>query len=277
MSDYCGFPGFVILPVSMHLTAFLVFYLVIKAFRVKNLFSQPFRASPSTVFYFRGHCEGTKQKIGPLHESIQSLHFSTWPEYEATFSQIKGSSHENNLLCDRKYKHEIEENRKILAPIIDTIITLGRLGLPSYGHCDDSKYDPKVGEHSNGEVGNFVEFLQFRVRGGDKVFQQHLKNCSRNASYISKTTQNDLISCCGQFITELAVKKIKEDQFFSVLADEASNCSDQKHLSLVIRYVDSDCIIREEILGFLHCGLGMPGKAIAETVLSGSINLCLDI
>ena len=59
-----------------------------------------------------------------------------------------------------------------------------------------------------------VEFLQFRVRGGDKVLEQHLKSCSKNASYFSKTSQNDLISCCGQFITELIVRKIKENHFF---------------------------------------------------------------
>ena len=103
---------------------------------------------------------------------------------------------------------------EVLAPIIDTIITLGRLGLPSCGHRDDSKYRPKVGEYSTGRVSNFVEFLQFRVRGGDKVLEQHLKNCSKNASYISKTSQNDLISCCGQFTTESVVQKTKENHFF---------------------------------------------------------------
>ena len=111
---------------------------------------------------------------------------------------------------------------------------MGRLGLPFRGHRDDSKYHPKVGEYSTGGVGNFVEFLQFRVRGGDKVLEQHLKTCSKNASYISKTSQNDLISCCGQFITELVVRKIKESQFFSILEDEASDCSNQEQLSLVI-------------------------------------------
>ena len=48
-------------------------------------------------------------------------------------------------------------------------------------------------------------------------------------------------------------------------------------LSLVIRYVDSDCIIREEFFGFLHCDLGLSGKALAETVLGGLSNLGLDI
>ena len=78
-----------------------------------------------------------------------------------------------------------------------------------------------------------------------------------------------MISCCGKFITELVVRKIKENQFFSILADEASDCSNQEQLSLVIRYVDGDCVIREEFLGFLYCGLGLSGKALAETVLDG--------
>ena len=86
------------------------------------------------------------------------------------------------------------------------------------------------------------------------MLEQHLKTCSKNASYISKTSQNDLISCCGQFITKLVVRKIKENQFFfSILADEASDCSNQEQLSLVIRYVDSDCVIREEFLGISYC------------------------
>ena len=51
----------------------------------------------------------------------------------------------------------------------------------------------------------------------------------------------------------------------------------QEQLSLVIRYVDSDCVIREEFLGFLHCDLGLSGKALAETVSGRLINLDLDI
>ena len=111
--------------------------------QVKNLFWQAFRAWPSAVSYFIAHCEGKKKKVDPSHESAQNLHLSAWPKLEAIFSQIKGSSNEINLLCEIKYKHE--ENHKVLAPIIDTILTFGRLDLPFCGHHDDSKYYPKVG------------------------------------------------------------------------------------------------------------------------------------
>ena len=177
----------------------------IKASRVKNLFSQLFRAWPSVVSYFRAHRERKKKKVDSSHQSVQNLHFSRWPKLEAIFSQIKGSSHEINLLCDRKYKHEVEENRKVLAPIIDTIVSLGRLGLAFRGHRDDSKYNPKIGVYSTGGVVNFVEFLQLRIRDGDEVLEQHLNTCRKNASF-SKTSQNDLIRCCRQSF----VKKIKD-------------------------------------------------------------------
>ena len=59
-----------------------------KASWVKNPFSQPFRAWPSAVPYFRAHFEGKKKKIDTSLESVQSVHFSTWSKLEAIFSQV---------------------------------------------------------------------------------------------------------------------------------------------------------------------------------------------
>ena len=85
---------------------------------------------------------------------------------------------------------EISENRKILRWITDTIIFLGRLGLALKRHRDDSQYHPDVGEYSTGNVGNFIELLNYRVRGGYKDLEKQLESYVKNASYISKTTQN---------------------------------------------------------------------------------------
>ena len=117
----------------------------------------------------------------------------------------------------------LEKNRKRLAPIIDTVILLGRLGLAFRGHRDDSQFRANVGEYSSGGVGNFVELLNYRVRGGDSVLENHLRTCSKNASYISKTSQNELINCCGNYIKDILIKEIKENRFFSISADEASD------------------------------------------------------
>ena len=88
---------------------------------------------------------------------------------------------------------------------------LGRLELAFRGHRDDSQFHPNVSEYSSGHVGNFVELLNYRVRGGDSVLENHLRTCSKKASYISKTSQNELINCCGNYIKDILVKEIKEN------------------------------------------------------------------
>ena len=133
---------------------------------------------------------------------------------------------------------------------------LGRLGLSFRGHRDDSQYHPNVGEFSSGGMGTFVEYLGYRITSGDTQLENHLKTCSKNPSYISKTSQNESIYCCGKFIKDSLIKDIKE-RFFSFLADEASDCSNQEQLSFVLRSVDKDGEIREEFLDFLHRELGL--------------------
>ena len=59
---------------------------------------------------------------------------------------------EIDLIIDRNFKKKVEENRKRLAPIIDAVILLGRLGLAFRGHRDDSRFHPNVGEYSSGGV-----------------------------------------------------------------------------------------------------------------------------
>ena len=63
------------------------------------------------------------------------------------------------LICYVIGKLSMRLTKTVLAPIIDAIVTLGRLSLPLRDNRDDSKYHPKVGEYSTGGVGNFVEFL----------------------------------------------------------------------------------------------------------------------
>ena len=48
-------------------------------------------------------------------------------------------------------------------------------------------------------------------------------------------------------------------------------------MSLVIKYADSNCVIRDEFLDFLFCYLGLSGETAVETCLGGLSNLALDI
>ena len=72
---------------------------------------------------------------------------------------------------------------------------------------------------------NFVELLICRVRGEDKTFEDHLQNAPRNAKYTSQYIQNELIEYCQDSIVKQLMGKVKESIYYSILADEATNCS----------------------------------------------------
>ena len=44
--------------------------------------------------------------------------------------------------------------------------------------------------------------IKFRCDAGDTVLAEHLSKCAKNATYRSKTTQNDIIDILGGMITD---------------------------------------------------------------------------
>jgi hypothetical protein len=55
-------------------------------------------------------------------------------------------------------------------------------------------------------LGNFRSLLKYRIDGGDSTLEQHLSTTSKTATYISKTTQNELIEICGDCIRQGIIK-----------------------------------------------------------------------
>ena len=174
-----------------------------------------------------------------------------------------------DVLLNKKLNEKIQENRNKLVPIIDTIKLCGRLGISLRGHRGDSQYHPSVGSVSIGGVGNFIERLNYRVRGGDKALGEHLKNHNKNTSYISKTTQNELIKLCGEGISDSIITEVKNSKFYTIIADEAADCSNKEQMSLVLRFLDKDNNIREDCLKFIHCQEGLNGSELATVLLKG--------
>jgi len=114
---------------------------------------------------------------------------------------------------------QIEENLKKLIPIINTIFLCGRQNFPLRVHRDVGDLIQNI---VNNE-GNFRELLKFRIDSGDDVLKNYLQNCPKNASFISKTEQNDLIDCCASVILHKIVDAIKESKYFLILVDETSD------------------------------------------------------
>ncbi|CAH1100927.1 unnamed protein product [Psylliodes chrysocephalus] len=149
---------------------------------------------------------------------------------------------------------KVEENRERLRPIVETIIFLGRQNLAFRGHRDDLPilHNTEISNECDMIVneGNFRELLRFRVSAGDKKLEKHLQSASSNATYISKTTQNMLISCCGQEISEQILSKVRASRYYSILFDETTDVSHLSQLSLTLRYVH-DGNIHEDFVSFV--------------------------
>ena len=174
-----------------------------KASKLKNLFSEPFCRWNDASTSFKWHAgHGTGGEMG--------LHACTFPILTSLLSQVAGYAQPIEIMMDTNLRKEVADNRKKLKPIVDAVTFCGRLGLPLRGHRDDSKYHPEVGGFSTENVGNFVEALNFRVRGGDEVLHEHLTSCGKNQSYISKTSQNKIIRCSGEVIRDQLINEIKE-------------------------------------------------------------------
>lgn len=146
----------------------------------------------------------------------------------------------------------------------------GRLGIALRGHRDDGWLD--VDKPISAAQGNFRSLLTFRIDAGDAVLKQHLATAGKNATYISKTTQNELIRLCGDVIID-RIRRIVEDvtkaKYFAVLCDETTDSSHQEQLCLCIRFID--CVadkhrIREEFVEF-QSAVDLTGEGLAAKIL----------
>ena len=96
------------------------------------------------------------------------------------------------------------KNRQILYSIVKSIIFCGRQGIALRGHRDDDTEKCSSFNH-----GNFKELLRFRSDAGDEILQSHIASCAKNATYTSKTTQNELLLCIKEFRQDAIVKEVK--------------------------------------------------------------------
>ncbi|XP_037876693.2 52 kDa repressor of the inhibitor of the protein kinase [Bombyx mori] len=145
---------------------------------------------------------------------------------------------------------QINVNRERLRPIVKTIIFCGHQNISLRGHRDDGKllnYDSD--DSVVADEGNFRALLKFRIDFGDITLQQHLESSKSNATYISKTVQNELIDVCAEIIQENILQNVREAKYFSILFDETTDISHISQLSLSFRYLH-DGIIKEHFVTF---------------------------
>ena len=136
-------------------------------------------------------------------------------------------------------QQEVEMNRCYLARLIDVAKTLAKCGMPFRGHNEK--------ESLNG--GNFLEIVGLLSRW-DPVFAEYVENGARNCTYLSNRAQNDLIHAMGEIVLKKIVEDVKLANIFTVMMDETTDVSGKEQASIMVKFVDSEEIIQERLIGF---------------------------
>lgn len=167
-------------------------------------------------------------------------------------------------LIDAALEERKQKNMRILETIVDTVLFCGRQNIALRGHRDDSSHslDPSF------NTGNFKALLQYRVNGGDRELGYHLENASKNATYISKTTQNEIIKIIGETILQGIVSDcVSNGGYYSLSADEVRDVGNDEQLAVTIRFVDQASDIREAFLTFVNVSEGTTGENLSRELL----------
>ncbi|XP_050066479.1 zinc finger MYM-type protein 1-like [Aphis gossypii] len=94
--------------------------------------------------------------------------------------------------------------------------------------------------------------LNDQIDACDENLRKHFESASKNATFVSKTVQNELINICGSIITDKLIKEIKDSVFYSILCEETSDLTHIEQMSLSVRYVDTTtCTIKENYICFV--------------------------
>ena len=95
-----------------------------------------------------------------------------------------------------------------------------------------SKWD----KGSKREDGNFTTWVDFLSKYNANL-QSHLHSSPKNARYLSPKVQNEFTKINSDLIQQSIVKECNASPFWSMMADEATDVSTTKQLSVCVHYI----------------------------------------
>jgi hypothetical protein len=154
---------------------------------------------------------------GKISEHLsRSYHVDAATKAELCITAMQNPSRDISVQLDTAAKREIYSNRRVLVPIIESIIFLARCGIPLRGHRDSGRIScPLSCADVDTDQGNFRALLQFKAASGDNVLACHLASAHANAVYVSPRIQSDIIGSVGHIILRNIVDDINEAGYFS--------------------------------------------------------------
>ena len=146
-----------------------------------------------------------------------------------------------------KRRLEVQRNRDALSSITKTVIFCGKNDLPLRSHRDDGRIDPA---DDTARDGVFRDLIRFRAESGDQGLTDFPTSSPSNATYVSNTIQNNLISSIGNLVQQKIVKRANGSGVFSIMADETRDVSSKEQMCLCVRYIHEGKM-REDFVAFV--------------------------
>ncbi|XP_065664807.1 uncharacterized protein LOC136086438 [Hydra vulgaris] len=213
------------------------------------------------------HCSAIQKSV-----TVSKLHVN----YEKTTTEDECNKFDIGLFVDKVENLSKYEKYNLLmnvwVPPSDYIFpkTNGRKcnpvwqNIPLRGHRDDTKH--LVEQYNN--AGNFQCLSDLMALWGDKILSDHFKNGPKNATYRSKTVQNELINICAGVVRSLLTDRIKKAKFFFILADEVSDVSQTEYMAVIVQYMNECCKVKEDKIRQGYDGAGnMAGRLCGVAAL----------
>lgn len=209
------------------------------------LVNQPFRRW-ARFSVIKSHCDKTYH-IDAVVKSKEFVRSMTHPE-KANISVVMNKQKQEN----------IKRNREVLSHIVKVVLWLGRQGIAYRGHRENLADD-------SANRGNFLELISLLSQYDDKL-AHHVEHCKKT-SYMSPKIQNQIINIIGsEYIRPQLIQCVKDAKYYGIICDEATSAKSE-YMSIVLRFVDSNCNIREEFMGFVKV-VRTSGELLAEKIVS---------
>ena len=134
-------------------------------------------------------------------------------------------------------KQHDAENRAMLMKVLHCVKYLARQGLSFRGHHEDSIL----------MEGNLYQLLLLQ-----STDYPQLALWLKKRDYISPAIVNEIIKICGNTILRQLLVDIRAANYFSLIADEATDISHNEQICIAVRWVDSSYTIHEAALGVVE-------------------------
>ena len=110
----------------------------------------------------------------------------------------------------------------------------------------------------------FRGLIRFRAEAGDVNLRDFLKSSPGNATYMSKTVQNNLVSSIGSMIQQEVVKRANASGAFAIVVDETRDVSSKEQMFLCVRYVHEGKV-RKDFVAFVDAPEAAHGEKLENT------------